>query len=468
VIDRLRPFVIVALLSCLAACTEGTTDLSDARRASRDGGLDVSDAEIPIDSSCPPGTSTIRGSVTRTYFSSAGVSSEPVDLSDRTYAAISSGQRYGGTVNGPGAFTIPCAPEGEYDLEEEWGIVVNYMRTASREVERLEHARGRAGARYASPGTRIALEIDGLVPWHEGDQLELVTTHEVIPLASPSLGATRLSAVVSLDRPDFLVEAQLGDRAAVVQKTTKQTASGDSYLSIERVFVAPEFSTIDGSIVTLTGTLSLPGRASVSIDLRVPEIAGAVILPSDSQLREIWLKLTSVPASASARWPVLHYPSFDFELLSLVTDDYSHDVVADFSVPAVFADERIVLEVRAVVAAQSGFPITFAALLAVPIELPSSAPIVLRPRMAPVTDVRADSTMSWTRPAFGEPSLYTGVIFPRAPGDNRFIFFETPHSEWTAPPGLLVAGDAYDVEISAFFRSGLSLNRSYVKTSFTP
>lgn len=424
------------------------------------------DAGVEEDAgACPPGFSTVRGSVIRTFFSHLGTASEPVDVEEESFAAVipeedGSFLRFEGTTGPAGTFTIPCVPDGLYYLEESIGdgFILNYRVTSSRVIQITDSFwRGSLDPpRPSGPNTRLAFDVTGLEPWEPEDRLELWTTHQIMPLPGLGLDATRFQRAVPLLADDALIDAARGERAALVQWSDRVSASGHPVRTITRIFEPPLFSTPDEETTRLSGTLRTVDTRTITVDWRLAELAAVSSAPSSPVVGHL-LFVSSLPASATAR------PGFwqtSTPVLVTGTGTISSSVLTDLEVPVIFPDNQLVLTVETQIEALGGLMAT-QTLLRVPLSASDPGPVLLAPRIGPPRNLRVDGrdasgplsdvgltpTLTWDPPAVGQAAVYECAIFILP--TFAVTTFRTSGRSLVLPPGALVPGAAHLVELSA-------------------
>lgn len=430
--------------------------------AARDAGA-VADAAAPgdagpaPDSGCPAGASTVRGSVVATYFSHEPTRTVPVDLEGRELEALVPGaagtfDRIPGRIDGPGAYSIPCVPEGRVYLAERFfPSIAHFEVTTSRQVTRETFERGRADAASVQrAGTAIALNLESLEPWQEEHRLDLVTTHETIRLPAPPLGATSLQQVLSLEPGTLLLDGGRGDRAAVIQYASSVGPLGEEYSSASRVITVDPFTTVDGQVASLSGTLRTPSTRPLTLHWRVSELDAHFADRTDgSRVRYYVLVVASAPRSATALGTPVFSRRVEVDALAILMRPGTPDHTAGTAIPVLFPEEQLVVRLFAVI--QNGQSSFHPSIVIRPLGRDVSE-LVVRPELGAPRDLRVTSAgparaLTWNAPDLGTPAYYDGFI-TGVDGPELWTF-ETTERHWTIPPDLLAPGRTYWTSVVA-------------------
>jgi len=417
------------------------------------------DAGVFLDSGCPAGTSTVRGTIGTTYFGERATT-RLSDLSATPFAALvetstdGDFDRYEGRGSADGTFEIPCVPDGQYMLEEkEFPTSASYTVTSSRTYERRTYARGRADSVVASSGTGLLIDIAGLDPWRDGGSWSIALPHGLHALPRLELGETSTAGLM-VPVP-FRLDIAKGDRVTLLQTVTATSPSGQTYTYVSRVR-SVALATRDGEVELLDEMLVEPPTGRLSLDWRLPEFAAqASELAPVSRIGSFTLAVESVPAIATGHVPPLPWDKH-IEVLTLTTTTADHDVRVELPLPRPVPGERLVVVVRVYI---DQFPTSwFPTLLSAPLSDARDVALSVRPELGAPQDLRlngrrittgagATPLLSWTPPSLGRALRYSGFLLDSTTG--RVTSFDTPETQFRMPPGRLTPGHPHAAGVSS-------------------
>jgi hypothetical protein len=425
----------------------GTGPVEDAATLMlMDGGAPISDASIaPLDSGCPPGTSTVRIRGVAGYEGPSGTTTAPLALPHlKALAPLPNGggafQSIPSTTLSPSLMELRCVPDGQFYLyENDYYAVV----TASRAITLSRWNPGRADQVAATASTSLRFDVTGLP---SGSEVQMATPAEWqdwyhIPAGTSEF---RESAPLSI-----ALDAARGDRVELLAlaSTTASAAYARS------VFVSPPLSTVNGAETLVSGAFGAPWLVQpIRIDLRLTEFAQQTDALPPAHQSTFSLIAAVLPEGAT------HYAPNAFSL-GLAFGGAGGQPIADLDVmlPLVIpsAGEKLLLDLFWIDYPPLGAVGGIGHLLLAPLDPLAPGPIVVRPRIGtalhlqlngrdasqPLTDVGTGPIVTWDPPAFGRPTHYEVEFLPQSDGlTTPPLEFLTEEPPLVIPVGSLTAG----------------------------
>jgi hypothetical protein len=263
---------------------------SSALVASEDAGTDASlvdtapggdDAALGADDAAPD---LVTGSAVGHYLSDTGEVFQPRTYGKRGVAALvptddGSFAEHRGAVQGDGAFSIAGVPAGPYYLvtttsDDPIDAVPVLVSTSSRMVDLSWFALGRPDIVWPSLETLLELDVTGLTPWEDTDQIAVwsLSTGWGSSLIGMALAHLPFPGDTSLDdlqtswyKP--LLEAA-SDRASLLQ-LRQRSASDIGYTVIASRSELEPFTVRDGHSVAVSATFAaVPQTETLPITFR--------------------------------------------------------------------------------------------------------------------------------------------------------------------------------------------------------
>ena len=444
------------------------------------------------------GLRVVSGVVETTYDLPVPQTVIPTDLSATPIsAAVLDGGAYGPPISGTGlangTFTVAGIPAlGNYLLD----LGGTYFWFSDAALDDKTLAAGRpdvVGFDYTlSNDATLTLNVTNLTPWNTNDQIEVLSlgANDFVntapfgcnPAPLPAAGGTVLTgsvfSVKNCGGPNTL-QSTKGDTVVIEQLAAQQTTTASSYLSLASYLQSTPFDLSDGQNVTLAGAfLTVTQDQTLNCDYRLSQFAAAVqgFVPSGYTPAGIQYGVAviggSIPTSeglvsqGGAADILLFVPPSDS--LDVVSGPMTYGVPASYPfflfgfvsyLPNVqFAFPSTTPNNVQFVGMQSNLALS--ALCAgpiVPVMTPVRA-ITLNGADAstPLTGVGLTPLVAWTKPALGTPSRYLVVItrfFKSANGlrtrSSVVGQISTRDLQVRVPPGLLSAGNTYNIQIVA-------------------
>lgn len=218
-------------------------------------------------------TGPVNGVVDDVYVTAGGDVTVPTDLSAtpvESYVDDGSGglTRYPGSGHTDGSFAVPGVPAGAtFDLR----IGRSYYVTSRRHLELGQTFVRRPDAAFPTGAPLLEVNVSGLAPWKQGDDLELMSPASGVRFSllgpasvRPDAGVTTLSG--ALNYPMFsegrlqpLLDTSAGDHVYLGQlvSRTATTATGttQTYAALDRIVSVPSLVITDGTETSLTAAL---------------------------------------------------------------------------------------------------------------------------------------------------------------------------------------------------------------------
>lgn len=246
-------------------------------------------------------TRTVSGLYVRTWISASARVDEKLDFSaDTVKALVDTGASYtaidGHAGGALGTFEIDDVPNGEYVLYADTGDAASdvYVVTSTNTPDLGTSFGGRPIAQRTQVTSPTALNLDlaNMVPWSEGDQLELFATeaddwHFGLHFYAPALAIGDAAAAVSFDLRDAgnplfgasAIDGTAGDRVIVAQLAERTSANSWTYSSLSRIKQLDPFDLPNGGTYSAAVTLDdVALDKSVAIDWRGTQFAAELAI----------------------------------------------------------------------------------------------------------------------------------------------------------------------------------------------
>lgn len=443
---------------------------------------------------------TVTGSQVETWVSAARAAENvPVDLTNFVVAALVDDGLGGyttieGVGNDNGTFTIEGVPDGEYWLRvpgQSYGAA--HYRTSASAVDAGYTKQGRPDADAYTMPTDLVLNLTNLAPWQDGDQIEMFSSENYSwyfetenyagngPAASDqALTDYTTDLAIDFAGTPHVIDQAAGDRFVVAQLATRLTddATPVSYLAMSRLFEPPPFTVTDGQTITLDGAFTdVSVSNTLTLDVRMDAFRTAMTeetrpcdIPPDWPVGWI-VYVLGIPGGLEHG-----YTGATADFLGLALDRGAPNFVATdmgYGVPltgtwGVHGEARFNDPCMYSLPATTT-PVVYGSVgmtVAEPVATMGAMP--LEPRLSQVLAPTIDSldlyaeqtgfgttpTIAWTAPAVGTPAFYeVGIVRLYVDGDTtlreNIATFVTADTSLTVPDGVMSAGEAYVIAISA-------------------
>jgi hypothetical protein len=435
----------------------------------------------------------------------------PNDLSDFEVAALIEDGAGGYTVidgqgNADGTFVIDAVPDGTYWLRvpaperaaapggADGGI--GLYRTEASAVDAGYTQQGRSDAVPYTTPTELVLDVTGLAPWQDGDQVELFSTEAAAwyfiaqDFASAGQPAIDDEALVGFTfdlSQDYSGSPHLidggrtpPDRLVVAQLSTSLATGGFPYQAMARLFEPAPFTVVDGQTVNLSGEFTnVSIDQPITLDLRLDAVREAMTEET---------RPCELPPVLEYGWGVyvlgvagglghgIYGATADFLALDVPRDQ--PDVVAGdmgYGMPLVgtwgiYGDARFFDPCSYMLPGAASPTVMWygnGMTIAEPIDTFGNG--ALAPRLGQVrgptiegSDLFSEQngfgltpTLSWMPPSIGTPSFYVIAIHRLfldgggATSQEYVADLTTDQTSVTLPPGILQVGEAYVLGIVA-------------------
>lgn len=451
------------MVAALAAC-DGEPDGG--------GGVDAGpEPDVPV------AIAPVKGTAVDTFVTAQGEQQVPRDLTGAIIRALvpagdGSFTSYPGAVTAAGVFEIPGVPEGPYYLNVDGRFIV----TSARTIDIGRHVVGRSTQRSLAGSATLTLEIDGMIPWQQGDFLELYAPNAGAAYSSveagsevaPMVGATSLSHGVDYRDAELpmALDPALGDEAFLIHGSGKVSAEGVPYRALGAIAHLLPFAIDTGAEISVPATFEAVAQdRDRTIDWRATTynamLTGAV--PGGAtQFTNSLLGVVEVDERTYYSVPVL------FSLQAPAAADVQATVSYGNPFPAAWK-EHVQMSFNGFrslsLDGRSGFSVATAGLFAEADML--AGPI--QPGIGPVQNVRVagrDGTsdlngitprpaITWEPPALGTPTSYVVQVVRLVPsGTTRWSRQTvgrvlTTGTSVTLPEGILMPGAPHFIVVRA-------------------
>lgn len=435
----------------------------------------------------------------------------PADLSTVTIGAwvpTSDGSSFtyrAGTGTTNGTFLIPNVDRVPYFLQ--YGTT--YLWTSSRNLDLSSGSLGRADAVNEPDGTPFTFDLNGLSPWQAADDVQLF---------SAGAGLAYFSGTCSTPYPDipegttslaYTMDYAASLRTCGAQPLRIEPSKGDNLIVAQMVSRTDLDAGVDGGleIAELRRSVqlsSLAGGTDGGVDGGVGIVARGTMTALPTTAQSFDFRASQYDALALAAHPSasLYYELVDVGTLPRYSDYGQFDGYPDLAYSNNYApgqgDYRVTLQYgnpyptsqwQRVVASQATALVPFSvglsdggtsrvarysAVTSSMVQMQDGVTQTLVPQVGPPRDVRlngvaATGTLtgvgltpvaSWTVPSVGTPTRYQVrlyELYATATGGTSRTFvgtFYTTQTQFRLPPGFLVSGKSYMLQLYAVYEPG--------------
>ncbi|MBN1205791.1 MAG: hypothetical protein JXB05_12815 [Myxococcaceae bacterium] len=441
--------------------------------------------------------------------SDGSITTVPVDLSAMSIGAwvpTADGLGYNwrpGTGQAGGTFVIPSVESTPFLLQ----LGTSYLWATSRTLDVSRAELGRPDVELEPQGTQLNLNINGLAPWQDSDDIQFHSPNtgigyfSAVSCASPQFpstvpGSTFLSGtidyVLSLQNcgsPAARISPVHGDVLYVTQLASRTDAvTGLSYQELNRSFQTGSLGPPGAGVLDLFGAMSVLPTTSHIVDYPASSFeALALAAHPTATLSFTSVNLGILPAfmdfGGFAGWPDLALASrsagqghvmAEFTYGNPFPGTWAQFVTAQSSARVVYSVD---LPGGGTSTPRPFTVYTYA-------QEPVSGGMIssLIPRIGPPRDMRLNGAVateslagvgltplaSWVPPSMGVPDYYLVRVYELyATGTNataraQLAVLRTTGTQLRLPPGLLQAGKFYHLQVTAIFAPGLDPNKPYV------
>ncbi|HTM20061.1 MAG TPA: hypothetical protein VL172_06135 [Kofleriaceae bacterium] len=417
------------------------------------------------------GRSTVSGSWVLDVHQGGDVSTLPADLTGQTIAAwVPRGDggfdRIDGSGNVTGRFEIADVPEERVIVQvgPSW-----FAATAARELDLGSDWGGRTDVQVGSAGTTLQVDVSGMSPWGQLDDLLLSAPSlsfdfplQYLTAADIPAGSTDL-VDLACDWQGFpLIESR--DPVSVYQYEAADI-DGNTFATPTRMATLDPFDMVGGAATDLTVALApLAPTGSVHLQWNAPAYAGWAdqVHPQAFALwGEAALGLSRPGSDPRALFlyqaPTLVSGNF------LTLDPLDHTFAYADPFPAdwtrvVYASTTFMFDLD--VSAGAGVSLFGDMIYADELSSQGDAPVTVRVSPPGRVSVSAGGTsphLSWQPPTIGTPTGYdvqvVRLFLNGADGDYDFgATLYTAEPEIDLPPGVLADGEVYIFRVAAVLR----------------
>jgi hypothetical protein len=497
-------------LENLVTCGSGSTfvDTGTGMPLAPSGSGDCNADEQCSEGTCyklPPAMmQAVSGQRIVTHVSEVGETPVPEDLSLVKLSAISGGQTFPGTGAADGTFSIPNVPPGPYQLviDRGKGALFSHQVSSGARAITLDGAiGGRTDAVNATKTTNVTLQLSNVDAWDPSNPsagFEFICFNNgavdysavVTSPMPPLMGVTSINVTwdyFTANGIPILVDATKGDKPLYSQLSSRTLPDSTTFGLLTKVFFPTPFTMIDGQPITISGAMSdVVADQPVSIDLRRSQFdalrakANPNAQPWDASLRPYlgtnlqviaspFLKLHGdiaqgtdlmrfMPGIVDVQWNGMYgnpYPA-DWGPLAIALTVYEIPVQVPGTTQPTTVQASNIIEDR--LSALSGNPI-------VPrISPPENITVDGQPLFGTLAGISLTPTVSWDPPAIGSANFYVvqllelvaqgGQAMERSRGGG-----DTAGTSLTLPPGMLVSGHFYVLQVGAYQVSAASPER---------
>ncbi|WP_263452039.1 PKD domain-containing protein [Hyalangium gracile] len=406
-----------------------------------------------------------------------------------------------GSGQSNGSFTIPNVESTPYLLK--FGNA--YLWATSRSLDLSRAELGRPDVESEPTGTQLAVQISGLAPWQDTDDLEFHSPSTGIGYFSawdcaapvfeaPQMGDT--SFVGSMDyvtsmrncgSPPARIDPNRGDVFYASQMVSRTDPVGMQIRELRRSFQTNTLNgatSEDGSLL-LSGTLEPLPTTTQPVDYRASSFeALSMAAHPTATAYDTLLYIGTLPGHGQygeyAGWPDLagaRSVAGQGDLVPMFTygnpypATWPRFVTAQTSSRVSYSVER---EDGSTTTPRAFSVFTFAQ------EPLSSQPVI--PRVGPPRELRINGVVatgnlanvglaplvSWTPPSLGVPTSYSlrlyELVITSSGGTNRLQLtnLTTTQTQLRLPPGLVVQGKSYYLQVTAIFDPVSDPNKPYM------
>ena len=404
-----------------------------------------------------------------------------------------------GSGNGNGSFHIPNVERLPYLLR----FGNSYLWVTTRSIELGGGALGRHNVVLAPAGTQLELQISGLAPWQATDDFQLHAPNAGIgyfsatSCSSPGFpdfaeGETAFAGLIdytlsmqNCGSPAARIDATRGDVLYATQLVSRaDAATGATFQEVRRGFQTNSLGAGGSGPLVLNGTMSPLPPVTVSVDYRASSFeALALAAHPTATLATTALNIGTLPGyqtfGSYVGWPDLALMNGPAGRGDLVTS-FTYGNPYPSAWPQ-FITAQSAARVRYSVPLEGGgssTPRTYSVYTYAQQPLGSGplTPLVGPPRTLRINGAPAADTLSgvgltplvsWTAPSLGTPTSYSVRVyelFATSTGATSRLpvtTLTTTQLQVRLPPGVLVAGKHYYLQISAIHQPGTDPGRPY-------
>jgi hypothetical protein len=417
----------------------------------------------------------------------------PIDLSGTTIGAFvptPDGLGYNwrpGTGNASGTFLIPNVESTPYLLQ----FGSSYKWVTSRTLDLSRAALGRPDVQLEPEGTQLSLSLNGLAPWQINDDLQFHSANTGIGYfsgaacatpswTSPNPGDQFLFAIIdygfslqNCGAPAAHIDGTRGDMLYVTQLVSR-SEGGLDFQEVRRSYQTNSLAGGGGGRLTLSGSMTPLPTATLTVNYPASSFeALALAAHPTAALTTTTLNIGTLPGytqfGSFAGWPDLALATG-----TAGRGDLSTSFLYGNPYPGAWPQFITALSsarVRYSVRLPDGSEST---LRSFSVYTYSQQPLTgtatsLTPQVGPPRDMRINGAvatdnltgvgltplLSWTAPSVGTPTYYSVRVYELfATASNttsrlQVTSLSTTQTQVRLPPGLLVAGKTYYVQVNA-------------------
>jgi hypothetical protein len=465
--------------------------------------------------SIPPGPSAACGPLAVTgvrnirYVQSDGsLITVPADLSTTTLgawvpsAAEPSGYAWRpGSAQSNGTFVIPNVESTPFLMQ----VGTSYVWSTSRSLDLSYAALGRPDVELEPEGTLLNLQLTGLAPWGDADDVQLTSMSSGLsyqPLfgcpapdfAYPTAGDTALSGSINYGEwvgvcgnQPVRIDPARGDTLYVTQLSGYTDAEGVDYQEVRRALATNGLPKDATGTLQLSGMLAAPALSPQGFSFRAPEFAAQVLAsnPGAGMLYNT-VNVGALPGYAQhgtyTGWPDLalawDYTPLNGDLNG--TFQYTNPFPSTWTP---FVTAQAIGRVRFTLPLPDGTPspprsMSVIAASREPLMAGSHPPLFAKVGVpqdvringqsaaGDLTGVGTTPVVSWQPPALGTVTRYnvrinriylTGTFINRVTQAS----INTTQTQLRIPPGQLLPGETYFLQVYAYHEPGFDITRPY-------
>lgn len=431
----------------------------------------------------------------------------PMDMSSITIGAwvpTSDGLGYNwrpGTGQASGTFLIPNVESTPYLLQ----FGGSYVWATSRTLDLSRAALGRLDAQLEPEGTQISVQLNGLSPWQANDDLQLHSANAGIgyfsaascafpswvpPNPGDTFYSTVLDYVFSLQNcgtPAARIDGARGDVLYVTQLASRSDAGGLDFQELRRSYQTTSLTSGGDNTLILNGFMSPLATTTRTVNYPASSFeALALAAHPTAALTTTTLNIGALPGytqfGSFAGWPDLAVANGTAGRGDLSTS-FTYGNPYPGAWPQ-FITATSSARVRYSVRLPDGGTSTPRSF---PVYTYSQQPLTgnpssLTPQVGPARDLRINGAvatgdltgvgltplLSWTTPSTGTVNYYGVRVYELfATGDGgtsrlQVSSLTTTQTQVRLPPGLLVAGKSYHVQVNAVSQPAWDLARPFI------
>jgi hypothetical protein len=431
----------------------------------------------------------------------------PIDLSSVTLGAwvpTTDGLGYNwrpGSGQASGTFLIPNVESTPYLLQ----LGSSYVWATSRNIDLSRADLGRPDAQLEPEGTQLSVQLHGLVPWQDTDDLQLHSANAGIgyfsgascafpswtpPFPGDQSYFSTLDYVFSLQNCGALaarIDGTRGDVLYVTQLASRSEAGGLSFQELRRSYQTTSLSSGGGNTLTLSGFMSPVSTTTRTVNYPASSFeALALAAHPTAALTTTSLNIGTLPGytqfGSFAGWPDLALANGTAgrgDLAASFTYGNPYPGAWPQFITAL-SSARVRYSVR-LPDGSASTPRSFSVYTYSQQPLTGSTSS-LTPQVGPARDLRINGAvatgdltgvgltplLSWTAPSVGTANYYSVRVYELlATGDGGTTrlpvsTLTTAQTQVRLPPGLLVAGKFYYVQVNAVSQPASDPNRPFV------